>query len=92
MIITTDKASSRSSPQQRREGDAEAHSGYPPLRDKDEHTLEAIIAAVLTRAVLDTAREHTPNAGIKEHHLMRGARRHNGGIFAEPHIKQPWEE
>ncbi len=62
----------------------------PPPKNPTERNLEAIIAAVLTLCELDTARQHAPNEIIREYHTMRRALRANGGIFAEPDIRNVW--
>ncbi|MGC1779741.1 MAG: hypothetical protein WBB34_17540 [Xanthobacteraceae bacterium] len=63
-----------------------------PPNDKEERTVEAIIAAILTLATIDTAHQHPPNDVIREYHLMRRALRQNGGVFAEPVINDVWGE
>jgi hypothetical protein len=61
-----------------------------PPEDPAERMLEAVVAAVLTLATIDTARQHPPNEIITEYFVMRQALRKHGGVFAEPVIKTPW--
>jgi hypothetical protein len=63
---------------------------FGPPQDKEERNLEAVIAAILTITALDTTRQPAPNDIISEYHRMRRALRHNGGVFAEPEIKDVW--
>jgi hypothetical protein len=63
-----------------------------PPKDKEERNLESVIAAILTLATIDTARQHPSNDIIREYHIMRRALRSNGGIFAEPIIKDGWDD